>query len=137
MPLVDERRDVTFRANPVHFLMGIIDRMPDAEDAIAELIDRGVTTSEIHTWFGDEGVRAIDPEGHSHGVIARLWRGAQNATGEHHTFERYAEEIGEGHICLGVHCAPYKAPFVAAVLSRHGGHYLNYHGMTLVEHLRR
>jgi hypothetical protein len=137
MPLVSERRDLTFRANPVHFLMGIIDTMPDAEDAIAELLNRGITASEIHTWFGDEGVKAIDPNGQSHGLIARLWRGAQNATGEHHSFERYAEEIAEGHICLGVHCAPYRAPYVAAVLSEHGGHYLNYHGVTLVQHLKR
>ena len=83
---------------------------------LPKFVDHGVSTSEIHTWFGDEGVNTIDPEGQSHGLLARMWRSAQSATGQHRTFERYAEEIAEGHICVGVHCAPHKAQQVAAVL---------------------
>jgi hypothetical protein len=136
--LIDDLRDPDFHLHPAHFLIGVVDAPREAEDALEDLIRRGVPRHEIHTWFGPAGVAAIDPDGRRHGWGARIWRAAQRATGEHHTFERYAEEIGQGHVCVGVHCrTAHDARSAGAILGRHGGHYVNYFGAIMIETLKR
>ena len=136
--LVQDLRDADFQLYPAHFLLGVVDAPRDAEAALEDLIARGVPKAELHTWYGPDGVRAIDPDGRRHGWTGRVWRAAQRATGEQHTFERYADELGEGHVCVGVHCrTAHDAMSATAVLSHHGGHYMNYFGAVMIETLTR
>ncbi len=136
-PHVADRRDTEFRVYPTRLLMGVVDEMADAEAAIADLLHQGIANDDIHTWFDEAGVETIDPEGAQHGLVARFWRGLQHATGEHATLEHYAQEIAKGHVCIGVHCeSSREAGLVKAILDRHAVHFVNYHGLTIVELLK-
>jgi len=136
--LVQNVQHLEFHLYPAHLLLGVVDAPGDAEATLEDLLAGGVARADLRTSFGSSGLAAIDPDGQMHGWIARLWRGAQRATGEHQTFAHYAEEVGRGHICVGVQChSPREESIASAILDRHGAHFVNYFGAAMIETLRR
>jgi hypothetical protein len=136
--LVQHVPRLQFHLYPSHLLLGVVDAPEYADEALEDFESQGIPLTDMCASFGDDGVAAFDPDGREHGWLARVWRAAQRATGEHQTFEHYADELKLGHICVGVHCASMEAAERAAtILQRHRAHYVNYFGPAMIETLRR
>ena len=90
----------------------------------------------LQTWHGPSGKDAIDPTGERQGRMARLWRTLEKATPERQLLDRYAEEVGLGHVCIGVRCGSGDGrKIVVSILQQHGGRLLSYFAVGSVERL--
>jgi hypothetical protein len=66
-----------FRAYPTNRVVAILDSREAAESARKDLVAAGIAADTVEVACGEEGLRAIDFSGKSHGVIARMIRAIQ------------------------------------------------------------
>jgi len=132
--LIHELQMTDFQPQPQRLLIGVVDSVPNAEATIRDLLQSGAPKDHIHTWVADDGVRAMDPEGEAHGLMAWMWRQAQRATGEHRRLARYAEELEHGHVCVGVDVESVEQATTASqIFDRHGAHFVHVLGLGAIE----
>ena len=134
--LVDELQDPTFNYWPSFYLYAVVDSTEAAELALVDLLGAGVKEDQLHTWHGPAGAAAIDPTGHSHGRMARLWRALEKVTRERELLEHYASEVESGHVRIGVQVrSGEKRRLLTEILQKHGGHLISYFSVGSVERL--
>lgn len=124
--LVARSKDDEFHYYPVNFLMSVFDDAPVADETIAEFLRTGVASTDVHTWRDDEGERAFDPDGTFHGWLARVWRWAERATGEHAILKEYADDLQRGRVVVAIHCEPSLMHDFTERLKAHHAHRIRY-----------
>jgi hypothetical protein len=134
--LLEAHRDTTFHYWPAPYLYGVVNSHDEAETVLAHLLQVGVPADHLRTWYGEASDDPIDASGQHHGRVARLWRVLESITGERALLELYAQEVSNGHVCIGVRCGTTRAKTtVVSILREHGGYLLSYLSPGSVERL--
>jgi hypothetical protein len=85
---------------------------------------------------GDEGLRTLDPDGAHHGLLGRLTRVVQAIGEERSHMERYERELRAGRFLVVVSMPDERAKeAVRKAFREHGGHFVDYYGPLLIQHL--
>ena len=134
--LVERRKEDAFHFYPLHFLMCVLDTTIDADRTIANLLTADVAPEDIHTWCGEDGLRALDSEGEFHGWRARVWRRVEHSTGEHAIWADYATALKDGHVVVAVRCGGSKKLAVAGILAAQGARLERYFTFAGIEAIR-
>lgn len=123
-------------AFPDDTLVGIVDDPDAAEAAVADLIQTGVPEDEINVLCGDQGARRLDPSGKRHGTLGRLRRIIQTfGDQEKEVVKKQADELRAGNFLISAPADDDERDRVAAVLTRHGGRFINHYGKWTVTRL--
>ncbi|GAA0497263.1 hypothetical protein GCM10008937_00480 [Deinococcus depolymerans] len=116
---------------------GLFRSLGDVQACTARLVSLGLAGQSVQLLMGEDGVAALDCDGHRHGLWARLLRLMQGMTDERAHVERYVEALGWGEILLSVDVAgqPGQVPQVAQAFRDSGAHFVNHYGPWVVESL--
>lgn len=123
----DPEESGTFFVLPPHRrLFGVFDD-PDTGSAVAtELRDAGAP-NDVWTFYGDRGVRSVDPHAGHHGMPVAVVRALQRfMTSDCEYCEGLAAALRNGDIVLAVRVDHVNADTLAARLSQRGAHSLAY-----------
>jgi hypothetical protein len=134
--LVERRKEEDFHFYPIHFLMCVLDDTVGADRTIANLLTADVAPEDIHTWRGEDGLRALDSEGEFHGWQARVWRRIEHSTGEHAIWADYANALKDGHVVVAVRCTGSKKLAVSGLLTAQGARLERYFTFAGIEEIR-
>lgn len=136
-PDATEQQLDRFLRYPARKVVGVVNASADLEAALGALAAAGVAADAIQVFAGDEGIRAVDPDGRHHGLLGRLTRALQAIGEEYEHMRRYEEELRAGHYLVVVSVPEEKAARerVAGILRQHGGHFVDYYGPLAIVHL--
>jgi len=126
-----------FLRYPTRKVVGVVDTSDDLEAALSALAAAGLAPESIQVFSGDDGIRCIDSDGYHHGLLGRLTRIFQAVGEEYEHMRRYEEELRAGHYLVAVSVSDdeVERERVAAILSEHGGHFVDYYGPLAIKHL--
>jgi hypothetical protein len=134
---VTEKELDRFLRYPTRKVIGVLDTPHNLDAVLSALVAAGFGPESIQVLSGEEGIRAIDPAGGYHGLLSRLTRIIQAIGQEHEHMHRYEEELRPGHylVVISVPDDEARRQRAAAILSEHGGHFVNYYGPLAIVHL--
>jgi len=134
---VTEKELDRFLRYPMRKVIGVVDTPHDLDSALSALVAAGFGPETIQVLSGEEGIRAIDPAGVYHGLLGRLTRIIQAIGSEHEHMHRYEEELRAGHYLVVISVPDDEAARkrAAAILGKHGGHFVDYYRPLAVVHL--
>src|SRR6266545_1989322 len=126
-----------FLRYPARKVIGVVDTSGDLEAALSALRAAGFAREWIQVFSGEEGLRCIDPRGQHHGLLGRLIRIIQSIGEEQEHMRRYEHELRAGHylVVISVNDGEAERRRAATILSRHGGHFVDYYGPLAIVHL--
>ncbi|HXE58263.1 MAG TPA: hypothetical protein VNK43_09690 [Gemmatimonadales bacterium] len=131
-----ERQLDFFLRYPTRKVVGVVDTPEQLERVLLALSENGIDRKQIMVFSGDEGIRCIDPAGAHHGLLGRLTRVVQFIGEELEHMRRYEEELRAGHFLVVVSVDGEEAKeAVRRVLGAHGGHFVDYYGPLMIQHL--
>jgi hypothetical protein len=132
-----ERELDRFLRYPARKVIGVVDTLGELEAALSALGAAGFGPESIQVFSGEEGLRCIDPRGEHHGLLGRLIRIIQAIGEEQEHMRRYEHELRAGHYLVVISVTDDEADRrrAAAILSRHGGHFVDYYGPLAIVHL--
>jgi hypothetical protein len=118
-------------------VIGVLDSSHDLDAALSSLVEAGFAPESIQAFSGEEGIRAIDPDGCYHGLLGRLTRIIQAIGAESEHMHRYDKELRAGHYLAVISVSDIEAERqrAAAILSQHGGHFVDYYAPLAIVHL--
>jgi hypothetical protein len=119
------RRMITY---PTNRLLGVIDRPQDAAEAADALVEAAFDPAGIVVLVGEEGRDRLVRLGSGPNVLSRIVRLFQFILMDQTPdFLVYEGAIAEGRAVVAVHVAGHDRMLAAAaVLERHGAHFLNF-----------
>ena len=97
---------------PSHFVSYETNRLtcnfPNVQTFLAamEIFDReGFDTSDFYVLEGEKGIRALDPDGHGHGLWSRFLRKIHNliSEAEEHSIEDLVHDLELGMVHVGIY----------------------------------
>jgi hypothetical protein len=120
---------------PTNRLLGVIDRPADASAGAAALAAIGVAPSDVVVLAGDEGRDRLANLGAAPTPLSRIVRLFQFVLMDQTPdFLVYERAILDGRAVVAVHAVGREGMLAAAaVLERHGGHFLNWFGRFMTE----
>ena len=126
------RRMITY---PTNRLLGVIDAPEEAVRATTALTEAGLAPGEVVVLAGEEGRDRLGRLGHDPNAFSRLVRLLQfTLMDQTPDFLVYEHALLDGRTVIAVHVADRDAMLeAAAVLERHGAHFLNYFGRLSTE----
>ena len=127
-----------FETYPTNRVVAIVDSKMEADEICCELMDAGFDSSNIDEAVGKEGLKFLDPDGLSHGLMTKLIRKWQFiAQGEELKYlKRIKKGLQEGHTVISVPALTKTARNKAAdILRSHHADGIRYYGRFYVEHL--
>ena len=126
------RRMITY---PTHRLLGVIDAQHEAASAVAALTEKGLAPADVVVLAGDEGRDQIGRLGHNPNALSRIVRLLQfTLMDQTPDFLVYERALLDGRTVIAVQLADRDRMLAAAaVLERHGAHFLNYFGRLSTE----
>ncbi len=126
------RRMITY---PTNRLLGVIDVPTDAAGAVDALTGAAFEPSEVVMLVGDEGRDRLGRLGQHPNAFSRLVRALQfTLMDQTPDFLVYEHALLDGRAVIAVHVADRDRMLeAAAVLERHGAHFLNYFGRLSTE----
>jgi hypothetical protein len=123
-----------FTFNPGNQVYGVLDSRPAAEGVSRELLTLGLLRVQILS--GPQGLSDLDPDGHFHGLGARLLRYVQGLTDERSLIEQYAGQLRCGRLVLGVRLSGRaRLSEVRSAFVQHGGHAVHHFGALVTQPL--
>lgn len=126
------RRMITY---PTNRLLGVIDATDAAARATTALTDAGLAPDEVVLLVGEEGRDRLGRLGHDPNALSRLVRMLQfTLMDQMPDFLVYEQALMDGRAVIAVQVADRDGMLeAAAVLERHGAHFLNYFGRLSTE----
>jgi GNAT superfamily N-acetyltransferase len=127
-----------FETYPTNRIVAIVDSKMEADEVCCELMDAGFDHSQIDESVGKEGLKFLDPDGRSHGLMTRLIRQWQVAAqGEEYKYLKLIKQgLKEGHTIVSVPALSKTARKKAAeILRSHHAEAIRFYGRFHVERL--
>lgn len=126
-----------FLRYPTRKIVGVVDNSHDLDAVLSALAAAGFAAEAIQVFSGEEGICRIDPDGSYHGLVGRLTRIIQAIGAEHEHMRRYEEELRAGHylVVISVPDDEVERQRAAAILSKHGGHFVDYYAPLAIVHM--
>ena len=127
-----------FETYPTNRIVAVIDTKMEADEVCCDLMNAGFDNSEIDESVGADGLKFLDPDGRSHGLMTKLIRKWQFAAqGEEYKYLKLIKKgLQEGHTVVSVptltKIARQKA---ASILRLHNAKDIRFYGRFYVEHL--
>jgi hypothetical protein len=120
---------------PTNRLLGVVDRPADAQAAAAALAGIGVPPDDVTILAGEEGRDRLSRLGAAPTPLSRVVRLFQFVLMDQTPdFLVYEGAILDGRAVVAIHAADRDGMrAAAAVLERHGGHFLNWFGRFMTE----
>jgi hypothetical protein len=123
-----------FVSTPLHNLIAVFHDADSLNAAVKDLNEKGFTNDEIRSFIGEEGMRAMDFDGSSHGFAAVLLRYFQNIGPDRTYLARYEKYMQDGDALLMVFAPEQERKQVAAgILRKHSAHRVTYFGALVIE----
>jgi hypothetical protein len=130
---VNVNRD-DFVATPHHDLVAAFHDADSLKQAVSGLREKGFPQDSMRSFVGDEGMRALDFVGATHGLAAELLRYFQGIGPDRTYLERYERYMKDGDSLLMVHAPTTQQKESAAeILRRHSPHRITYFGTLVIE----
>jgi len=128
------RRMITY---PTNRLLGVIDASEDATRAVDALVEAAFDPAGIVLLMGEEGRDRLGRLGHHPNAFSRVVRFLQfTLMDQTPDFLVYEHALLDGRAVIAVHVASRDRMLeAAAVLERHGAHFLNYFGRLSTEEI--
>jgi hypothetical protein len=126
-----------FIGYPTNRLLAVIDDLGEAAAAMTDLTVSGIEARDLDLLRGEEGADRVDGSGGVSGWLGRLRRAFDFTLMDQLVdFAAYERALRDGRAVLMVHVHG-DAPKAAAhdILTRHGGHFINYYGRFATEEL--
>ncbi len=125
-----------FRSYPTNRVVAILDSPQAAESARADLVAAGIAADTVEFACGKEGLREIDFQGTSHGLVARMVRMVQQIGELAEYWKRYEKALQDGKCLLAVDAGEDAVRELAhEKIKARGGHYINFFGKLGLEKL--
>ena len=127
-----------FETYPTNRVVAIIDSKMEADEVCCELLQAGFDSADIDQSFGKEGLKFLDPDGRSHGLMTKLIRKWQFiAQGEELKYlNRIKKGLKAGHAIVSVPALTESARTkVAGILRSHHAEGIRFYGHFYVENL--
>ena len=120
---------------PTNRLLGVIDASEDATRAVDALVEAAFDPAGIVLLMGEEGRDRLGRLGHHPNAFSRIVRFLQfTLMDQTPDFLVYEHALLDGRTVIAVHVADRDGMLeAAAVLERHGAHFLNYFGRLSTE----
>ena len=120
-------------------LLAVFDTPVDADGALAATGGLGVGQDRIEVFTGDDGARAFDGSGRSHGILGRLYRAVQfTMVDQAPDFTYYEAAARQGRVVLSVRPkGDAQMRQVVDIMRAHGGHFINHYGLFATEEFER
>ncbi len=124
---------------PMNRLLAVIDDPARAAAAMTELRASGIATDDLELLRGDEGADRMDGVGSVSGRLGRLRRAFDFTLMDQLVdFASYEWALRDGRAVAMIRVRGEDAKAAAAaVLARHGGHFINYYGRFATEEVGR
>jgi hypothetical protein len=122
---------------PTNRLLAVVDRPADARSAVGALVASGVSGGDAEILMGESGRDRLARLGPSPNLLSRAVRAVQFLSMDQAPdFLVYERALLDGRAVVAVRVAG-RQPMLAAaaVLERHGGHFLNHFGRLMTEEL--
>lgn len=128
--------DETTLSYPTGKVIAIVDGIDDMQAGVEALTGTGFEPDSVQVLCGPGGLRRLDADGSSGGLLGRLLRVVENFGPEREQLRRIETELGEGHFAIGVEVPDDERKTDAArLLAQHGAHDLQYYGEWSIEDL--
>jgi hypothetical protein len=120
-------------------LLAVVDDAPSAEAAVAALRASGISDDRIERFEGADDTAAFDASGERRGLRGRLYRILEFSWADQAPdFAWYEAAIRDGKVVLSVRVRGQKpVRDAAAILTAHGGHFINHFGWFETQELAR
>lgn len=131
--------DSTFTFDPTNKVIGVIDHVDDARDALRDLIAAGFAEKEIVLLSDEEAAGQIGANDAGREVSVHVFRSAQKLPAFYDApviVRRLEQELHAGHHLIGVIAKDEETRDRASgILKSHRGHFINYYGRWAAEAL--
>ena len=127
-----------FETYPTNRIVAIIDTKMEADEVCCDLMSAGFENSEIDESVGVDGLKFLDPDGRSHGLMTKLIRKWQFvAQGEEYKYLKLIKKgLQEGHTIVSVPTLTKAARDKATdILRLHHAKAIRFYGRFYVERL--
>lgn len=127
-----------FQTYPINRVVAIVDTKSEADKVVSDLIRAGFDESQIDASVGVDGLKFLDPEGRSHGMMTKLVRVWQKfAQGEEANYlKRMKNGLSAGRAVVSVPALTEEARCeVTRILQAHHAEFIRFYGRFYVEHL--
>jgi hypothetical protein len=127
-----------FTLYPTNRVVAFVDSKLDADEVCCELKDEGFDSNLIDASVGKEGLEFIDPDGVSHGFIAKVIRSWQKlGFGEESAYlQKVKDHLMSGHAVISIPASSDEEKEKARkVLKQHHADSIRFYGRFHVEHM--